>query len=127
MTAKKIMLTIAGFACLGLGGLGVVVPLLPTTPLVLLAAGCFSASNARAHAWLSRSRVFGPYIEHYRTKRGIPLWLKLSSIAFLWAGLLSTMLVAQVLWMYILLGCVGVGVTVHIALIRARKKPPECD
>ena len=118
---KKIALMLAGFACLGLGAAGIVVPLLPTTPLVLAAAGCFSASNERVHAWLARNRVFGPYIEHYRTKRGIPLWLKLSSIAFLWAGLLSTMLVAQVLWMYILLSCVGVGVTTHIALIQAKK------
>jgi len=121
MPLKKILLTIAGFVALALGAAGVALPVLPTTPFVLLAAICFSAGNARAHAWLSRSRVFGPYIEHYRTKRGIKLPLKLGSIAFLWAGLGLSMYLTQSLRMYILLGAVGAGVTVHIAMIKTRQ------
>jgi len=121
MLLKKVLLTIAGFIALGLGAVGVALPVLPTTPFVLLAAICFSASNERAHAWLSRSRVFGPYIEHYRTKRGIKLPLKIGSIAFLWAGLGLSMFLTQHWWLYILLGVVGVGVTVHIAMIKTFK------
>ena len=118
---KNLVLTLLGFLLLGLGALGVVVPVLPTTPFVLLSAFCFSMGNKKAHAWLRRSRVFGPYIEHYRTKRGISLPLKVGSIAFLWAGLAGSTFVVQAVWLYFLLGAVGMGVTIHLLLIKTRK------
>ena len=118
---KRLSLTLLGFLLLGLGALGVALPVLPTTPFVLLSAFCFSMGNRRAHAWLRRSRVFGPYIEHYRTKRGIGLPLKIGSIAFLWVGLIISMLFTRTVWLYFLLGAVGVGVTVHLLLMKTLK------
>ncbi len=54
--------TILGVVFLMIGGIGVVLPLLPTTPFVLVAAGCFAKSSPRMHAWLLANRVFGPMI-----------------------------------------------------------------
>ena len=103
-----------------LGTVGVVLPILPTTPFVLLAGICFSASSARCHAWLSRNRVFGPYLENYRTKAGIGRWHKYGAIAFLWAGLIVSAAITQIWWLYLVLAAVGIGVTTHLLMIPTR-------
>lgn len=125
MKIRNIFLTILGFACLGLGALGVVLPVLPTTPFVLLAALCFSISNKKFHDRLRRNRVFGQYIENYHTKQGISMSLKIASIAFLWTGLTISMVMVRAVWIYVLLGIVGAGVTTHLLLIKTKKKPQE--
>jgi uncharacterized membrane protein YbaN (DUF454 family) len=117
---KSLLFAALGFVFLGLGAAGVVLPVLPTTPFVLLAALCFSAGSAKLHNWLRRNRVFGQYIENYRTGQGITRPLKIASIAFLWAGLLVSMAVARAVWMYVLLGAVGAGVTAHLLLLKTR-------
>ena len=122
MVLKNLFLTLLGFVFLALGAVGAVLPVLPTTPFVLVAALCFSASNKKIHAWLHRNRFFGPYIENYRTKRGIKLSLKITSIAMLWTGLIISMIVVRTTLIYIVLGLVGVGVTVHLLLIKTRKE-----
>ena len=121
MNIKKLSLTVLGSISLILGAAGVVLPLLPTTPLVLLAAYCFQASSEKLHDKLVRNRIFGPYIENYRTKRGITLKRKAASIAFLWAGLAGSMIALRTGWAYALLGAVGVGVTLHLVMIRTRR------
>lgn len=70
-----------GFAFVGLGALGLVLPVLPTTPFLLLAAACFARSSERWHAWLLQNRVFGPIIHNWETKRCIPRRAKRLSIA----------------------------------------------
>lgn len=73
----------AGWILVGLAGLGVVLPLLPTTPLLLLAAGCFLRSSERSRQWLLRSRVFGPILrdwyEHRAVRRPVK-WLAVTVI-----------------------------------------------
>ena len=63
------------------GGVGVVLPLLPTTPFVLLAAGCFAKSSPRMHAWLLRNRTFGPMIVKWETKRCVSRRVKATALA----------------------------------------------
>jgi len=123
MLVKTIVITILGFIFLGLGAVGIVLPVLPTTPFVLLAAICFSAGNNRLAGWLRQSRIFGPYIENYRTKQGIELKLKVFSIIFLWAGLAVSIFLTQTLWLTIALIIVGIGVTIHLLHIKTKSKP----
>lgn len=61
-----------GFFFVGLGALGVFLPLLPTTPFLLLAAGCFARSSEKWHAWLRDSRLFGPILRDWEARRCIP-------------------------------------------------------
>ena len=122
MGVKNLILVALGFIFVGLGAVGVAVPVLPTTPFILLAAVCFSASNRKFYDWLQKDRVFGQYIENYRTKQGISLGLKIASIAFLWAGLIISIIVVGTIWTRIALGIVGMGVTVHLLLIKTKKK-----
>lgn len=68
---KRSLYLLAGFMALCLGAVGAVLPLLPTTPFVLLAALCFGQSSPRLHAWLVGHSHFGPLIENWRLRRAI--------------------------------------------------------
>ena len=73
-----------GFVSLALGIAGVVLPLLPTTPFVLLSAYCFARSSPRMHDWLLSHRVFGPLIDNWQRYRAVTLrakWLAVMSMA----------------------------------------------
>jgi uncharacterized membrane protein YbaN (DUF454 family) len=121
MKIKNLIFFVLGFICLGLGAFGVAVPVLPTTPFVLLAAICFSIANKKTYEWLKKNPVFGPYIENYRTRQGIKMPLKIGSIAFLWAGLIISMILVKATLVYVVLGLVGIGVSTHILLIKTKR------
>lgn len=69
-----------GFVCVGLASLGIVLPLLPTTPLLLVAAACFARTDPRFHRWLLTNRVFGPIIRDWQQHRCIPLRAKIATV-----------------------------------------------
>jgi len=122
MNIKKIFLLIIGFLALGLGTVGILLPILPTTPFILLAAGCFSASSSRLSNLLKRSKYFGSYIENYHNKIGIPRRIKQRSIIYLWASLIISMVVTRTLPMVILLIVVGLVVTIHLITLKTKKE-----
>jgi uncharacterized membrane protein YbaN (DUF454 family) len=122
VNVKNILFTILGCVFLAVGAVGVAVPVLPTTPFVLLAAFFFYSGNKKLHIWLKQNRVFGQYIENYQTKRGISLKLKISSIAFLWTGLIISAAIVQTPWVYVTLAVVGAGVTAHLLMIKTKNK-----
>jgi uncharacterized membrane protein YbaN (DUF454 family) len=105
---------------MALGAVGIIIPVLPTTPFVLLAAGCFSASWPKAHRLLLRNRFFAPYIEHYKSGGGITRSAKARGIIVLWLLLAISMLAVGKLWLLPVLGAVGIGVTLHLLLIKTR-------
>ena len=105
---------------MGLGGIGVAIPVMPTTPFILLAAVCFSAGNTRLSNWLQQSPFFGPFIENYKTKQGVRVSLKVVSIAILWTGLGISMIVIQAGWAYIVLPIVGLCVTIHLLSLKTK-------
>ena len=117
------MLVVAGFFFVGLGVVGIFLPLLPTTPFLLLAAACFAHSSERFYRWLVNNRWFGPYVRGYREGRGIPVKIKIFTIALLWVVILtSATFVVSNLIVRIILLVVAVGVTVHIVSIRPVKR-----
>ena len=121
-TAKKRLLLGAGTLCTGLGIIGVFVPILPTTPFLLLAAACYMRSSERFYHWLIDNRVFGGYVRNYIEGRGMPVRIKIPTILLLWLAIgLSIAFAVQDTVIRIVLICVAVGVTVHIVLIRKRK------
>lgn len=77
----RLLLLVVGFSSLGLGALGVVLPILPTTPFVLLASVCFARSSPRFHRWLLGTRLFGPLIRNWEQNRSFSKRAKLSAIA----------------------------------------------
>lgn len=75
--------SVLGVLSLLIGGVGIVLPLLPTTPFVLIAAGCFARSSPRMHAWLLGSRVFGPVLGDWEKKKCISFKAKLSALTMM--------------------------------------------
>lgn len=105
----------AGFLLVGIGVLGIFLPLLPTTVFFLLAAACFGRSSPAAYRWLTTNRVFGRYLRDYKERRGATVGTKLVSLASLWAGMsLSAFLIEPPLWVDALLAAIAVGVTWHL-------------
>lgn len=70
--ATRAVFFLAGCLCVTLGAVGVVTPVLPTTPFMILAAGCFARSSPRFHLWLIQHKTFGPLIINWQEKRAIP-------------------------------------------------------
>ena len=118
---KNYSLIALGTICLATGIIGIFTPILPTTPFLLLAAYCYLRSSARFHRWLMNNRVFGGYIRNYTEGRGIPLKLKLLTIALLWATIGISIWAADNAIVTVILLTIAVGVTLHIALIRPQK------
>lgn len=121
LKAKQWILKIIGFSCLGLGAVGIFLPVLPTTPFVLLAAICFSFASPELSAWLEKNKYFGPYIDNYKNKTGVPLRHKVGGILFMWIMMVISMLIIQKPVMYLVLFVIGVLVTIHIAMLKTRK------
>ena len=82
---------------LGLGLLGVVLPVLPTTPFLLLAAGCFARSSPRLHRWLLTHRVFGPPVRNWEDNGGISRPAKRLAVGSM-AAILVVSLVLGLSW-----------------------------
>jgi len=119
---KRQLLLIAGTLSLAVGIIGIFVPILPTTPFLLLTAGCYLRSSQRFYNWLMANRLFGAYIRNYTEGRGLPIKVKLFIIALLWTTIgVSIWLVAKPIVTIILL-IVAVGVTLHIIFLRAKRK-----
>lgn len=117
------LLIAAGTFFLGLGLVGIFIPVLPTTPFLLLAAACFARSSKRFYKWLLKNKWFGSYIKNYREGRGIPMNVKLVTISVLWITILiSVFLVIQDLWLELLLLLIASAVTIHILTIKTFKK-----
>ncbi|WP_372798783.1 YbaN family protein [Pontiella sp.] len=77
---NNVFYLIAGCALVALATLGIILPLLPTTPLLLLAAWCFANSSEKCHRWLLEHRLFGPIIRNWQENRCIPRRAKITSV-----------------------------------------------
>ena len=109
------LLTVAGFACVGLGLLGIFLPLLPTTPFLLLAAACFARSSPRFHAWLLANRTFGPLIHQWEKNRTIPRKTKWVAIALMSVTLgASIVFFVKPVWLKGLLAALGLGLALWL-------------
>lgn len=109
----------AGFVSLSLGILGIPLPLLPTTPFLLLSAWLFARSSEKFYIWLINHRYFGEIIRNYREKQGVSLQIKVFSIMLLWISIsLSAFLAVEAWWVRVLLLLIAVGVSWHIISLK---------
>ena len=111
----RIPLLVLGWVSLGLGVIGIFLPVMPTTPFVLLAAWCFLRSSERAHRWLVSHRVFGPIVVAYMEGRGMTKKTKAVAIASMWIGLtVSALVFVPWVWLKIAMFATAAGVTLYI-------------
>ena len=118
MDIKRLLFVTLGTLFLGVGIVGIFVPILPTTPFLLLATSFYARGSDRFHRWLLNNRILGSYIRHYIDGKGMPLKVKLFTITLLWIAISATVAFAiDDLVVRVVLVLVAIGVSVHIALI----------
>ena len=116
-----IFLRIVGVTSVLLAILGAFLPLLPTTPFVLLASACLARSSPRLHARLRSSRLLGTLLTDYETGRGVPMRAKLIALALMWASMAWTMSMFTRYWVIGMLAAIGLAVSVVILRLPTRK------
>jgi uncharacterized membrane protein YbaN (DUF454 family) len=106
---------VAGTSSLFLGAIGIVLPVLPTTPFLLLALACYCRSSERMTQWMLNNKYFGKYICRYREGKGIPLKTKIIAITFLWITIgYSAIFVIPIWIVQLILFIIAVAVTLHL-------------
>ncbi len=120
---SKWVLIITGSFFTGLGILGIFLPLLPTTPFLLLAAACYIRSSERFYNWLINNKWLGNYIKNYLEGKGVSLKAKVFSISFLWITIgYSIVFVVNIFSIRVILILIAIGVTIHLLSIRTLKQ-----
>ena len=118
----NIVLTILGLISLGLGVLGAFLPVLPTTPFLLLAAALFLRGNKNLHDWLMNHPKLGTYITNFTQHKAIPLRVKVVSVTTLWLTLLyCAFFVAEHWALRAMFLAIAVCVTIHILSYKTLK------
>jgi uncharacterized membrane protein YbaN (DUF454 family) len=112
------LLIAAGFISIGIGVIGIFVPLLPATDFFLLAALCFGASSPKFYNWLLYDKLLGKYIRNYKEGRGMTFGSKLWTLIFLWCSIGYSVYAVNNLFVRILLIVIAASVTIHLFYIK---------
>ena len=106
---------IAGTITLALGAIGIVLPVLPTTPFLLVSLTCYLRSSEKMTHWMLTNKYFGKYIKNYQEGKGIPLKTKLFAILLLWITIVYSAFFIVPIWIVqIILFAVAATVTLHL-------------
>ncbi len=122
LCGMKYVFMLIGFVSLVLGIIGIFLPLLPTTPFLLLSAAMFFRGSPRAYKWLLGHRYLGPYIRSFREDRSIPLRAKIVSLSLLWlTSLHCVVLIFRSWWLRAVMLAVALGVSFYILSFKTRR------
>ncbi len=120
---KRLLLIVVGTICVVLGAVALIIPIVPTTPFLLLAAACYARSSERFYHWLMHHRLFGPFIRNYREKGGLTIRQKAVALLTLWpAVVISGIFAPAPLWSRWTLAGVAAAVTVYLACLKTVPK-----
>lgn len=117
----KFVFNLIGVLAVLLGVLGVFLPLLPTTPFLLLAAACFARGSGRMHGWLLGNPVFGTYLRDFEQGKGIPARAKALALLMMWGSLVVAMRRYDVLAVQLVLAAIGAGVSFYLLRLPTRR------
>jgi uncharacterized membrane protein YbaN (DUF454 family) len=118
---KKYLLIIAGIISLSLGIMGMFLPVLPTTPFLLLTATCFLRSSKRLYDWLLNHRRLGTYIKDFLVYKAISKKIKIVSVSTLWITILISVMIVKIIAIKILLIIISIAVTAHILHFKTKQ------
>jgi hypothetical protein len=123
---RRVVYTGIGLTATGLGIVGIVLPVMPTTIFLIIASAFFLRAHPGLHRWINGNRILGPYLAAYTQKRGLTIPRKLLTIGFLWVTIgFSALLVVDALWLRLLLAAIAAGVTIHLVLLKTYR--PDAD
>ena len=111
----KTICIILGTVSLALGIIGIFLPLLPTTPFLLLTAALYFRGSPRLYQWLLNHKHFGPYIQNFREDKAIPLRAKIISLLLMWGTMIYCIFfLIPLVWVKVVMFLVAAGVSWHI-------------
>jgi uncharacterized membrane protein YbaN (DUF454 family) len=119
--AVRLAFVIGGHVCMVLALFGIILPLMPATVFLLLAAACYARGSKKLHAWLLHHKWFGPPIRDWQQHRAMTMKTKVIALVSLWVGVGVSMFLVRLPWLRLVLGGVVVGVTAIILLIKTRQ------
>jgi uncharacterized membrane protein YbaN (DUF454 family) len=119
----RYLLLAAGWLSVALGVAGIFLPVLPTTPFLLLAAACFGRSSPRFHAWLVNHPKLGPWIRDYLSGEGIPLKGKVYAIGLMWASISLSCYLVPLFWARVFMLTSAVLVSLYILRQKTLRRP----
>lgn len=119
---KKKVFFLLGWFFVIIGVVGIVIPVLPTTPFLLLSVWFFSKSSMRFYEWILNHRILGEYVRSYQDGDGVSLKIKIRTIILLWATIaVSIYFTSDKKWITVLLISIACVISIHIALIRKKR------
>jgi uncharacterized membrane protein YbaN (DUF454 family) len=120
---KKVIFIVAGTISLGLGAVGVFLPILPTTPFLLLSAAYYYKGSERMHRWLLSNKLFGSYIRNYKDGKGISQIAKILTLSLLWITIcFSALYMVRSFHIQVILFAIAIAVTIHVITLPTFRK-----
>ena len=114
---------VVGTIALVIGAIGLFLPVIPTTPLVILAAACYYRGSDRLHNWILSSGWFGETVKNYQEGRGLTRHTKVKAISMMWAMIfISAWFFVSNLFVRVAIICVAIGVTVYLVRLPTLEK-----
>ncbi|WP_078692530.1 YbaN family protein [Bartonella sp. A1379B] len=111
----RICYSILGWAMIVLGFIGIVLPIMPTVPFLLVASWCFARSSPRFHHWLCNHRIFGSPIKQWEEKKAIPPSIKIFAVISMLGGFLSFLVIIHpALWLILLVAVILLMIALYI-------------
>lgn len=119
---KKYLLIFLGSVALTLGMIGIVLPILPTTPFLLLASFCYLRSSKQLYQWLINHKLLGPVIKNYMVHKAVTKRAKTCALIFLWISLIVSSVLIFNIYLSLLLASIGIGVSIHLLSLKTLNK-----
>lgn len=123
----KLALNLIGCLAVLLAILGVFLPLLPTTPFLLLASACFARGSDRLHNWLLSHGTLGTYLRNFEEGRGIPARAKVVALLMMWSSIGYAAWRTPQLWLKFVLILIALGVTIYLLRLPTCVSPAATD
>lgn len=120
-TIVRYILIILGSLSLLIGVIGIAIPVLPTTPFLLIASFCYLRSSSRLYQWLMNHRIFGPYLYNYLTYRAVKKSVKVVALITLWFSLGLSIMIVPNIYLKIMLSFIGTIVSIHLLRLKTLK------
>jgi hypothetical protein len=121
----KLILNTIGCLAVLMAVIGIFLPLVPTTPFLLLASACFMRGSERMHRWLLHNPLFGEYLRNIEERKGIPLRAKLITLALMWMSLGFSLFWVHDGLVQVILAAIGVGVSAWLWRMPTLRRPPD--
>ncbi|ABV86831.1 YbaN family protein [Shewanella pealeana] len=121
MALKRGFFLIIGLCSLVLGLLGILLPILPTVPFILLAAYCFARSSDRLYQWLMSHPWFADALKNWQSQGAIRRSLKKKAYIVSSLSFLTSIVIVPLIWVKVMLACLGTGLIIYLRSI------PEID